>query len=152
MKDYITLGSTPLDEKCIQVNPSENYFHDMRTECNRYMNMLYDRFPGLLEKGASLGVKTFNHDFGRYCEVVLWYDDENETAIDAVFHVQDHLPLLWSDKAIITIPDFEPEEEEEENYDPECNFCHGVKQVPVHTIAGIMIDNCPNCNVKYSKV
>lgn len=94
MLDYIELGSAPPEESCIQVTNKENYLPAMREECNRYKELLQQKFPNS-PQGVIFAVKKFYHDFGSYLEVVVKYDDENEEQVNYAYHVEGSLPGKW---------------------------------------------------------
>lgn len=94
MRDFITLGSAPIDEDCVQVSSRVNYIPAMRAECRRYKEMLEYIYPKLPES-CYFGVKNFEHDFGTYFEVVIYYDDEIEEAVDFANDLQDNQPEKW---------------------------------------------------------
>jgi hypothetical protein len=43
------------------------------------------------------GIKTFNHDFGPYMEVVCYYDTDDEQGTDYAFHCESDAPETWDD-------------------------------------------------------
>ena len=97
-KDYLTLGTSPWGEECVQVTDKEPYIERMREECNRYIELIR-KVHGDEPVGASLKVKTFHHDFGPYMEVVCWYDVDNEVSIWYAQKVEDDTPATWDDEA-----------------------------------------------------
>ena len=40
-------------------------------------------------------IKWFEHDFGSYCEVVCWYETEDEKALDYAFRCENEMLLTW---------------------------------------------------------
>lgn len=95
MREYIELGSAPVDEECVQVG-TENYAALGRKECLRFINLLRKIFgdePG----SARLCFKSFPHDFGNYYEVVCYYDENDKSAIEYAFNIEGNLPLTWND-------------------------------------------------------
>ena len=83
MFDYINIGITPADEDCTQVvkNQECNYLPKQKQECRMYVAQLKRQF-GEPPVDARFEIKTFEHDFGPYCEVVCWYrqpEDDEET-------------------------------------------------------------------------
>jgi len=92
MRDYITIGSSPNNEECVQVG-SADYKNRMRTECNVYKRQLERTYPGV-----EFGIKGFEHDFGTYFEVVAYFDTENETEVDAAFGAELGADT-WDDQA-----------------------------------------------------
>ncbi len=95
MSDYIEIGSAPYDEECAQVG-SDNYTINARRECRAYVNQLKRQFP----KGR-FGIKSFQHDFGSYYEVVAYYDTEEET--QAAFDAEGNSPANWDNEARIEL-------------------------------------------------
>ena len=96
MKDYITLGSAPCEETCVQVSPNVAYLDAMRAECRRYLDCI--RATCGPEVGsARLGIKTFPHDFGSYIEVVCHFDDTDDVGMAYAFACERNAPTTWGD-------------------------------------------------------
>lgn len=100
MLDYIVLGSTPSSETCTQVSKTNEYLLEMREECQRYREMLEKRFPIPEGLNAFFSIRKFCHDFGSYYEVVIVFDDENETSSNFAYFAENNLPDSWEDKEI----------------------------------------------------
>ena len=90
---YIELGSSPVCETCVQVS-KDDYIQDMKKECFRYKDYLEELFPIPDGVYAWFSVKSFNHDFGTYYEVIINYDEDEESS-DFAYHVEDNLPEYW---------------------------------------------------------
>ena len=97
MKDFITLGSTPYNEDCVQVSSYIPYLNEMKKECYRSKRGIEKYFKKEMETGITLKVKTFQHDYGPYCEVVIFYDDSNEAQADAAFKIGEDIPCTWEE-------------------------------------------------------
>lgn len=95
MKDWLSIGSSPIEEDCAQVG-SENYAERAKEECRRFIELIRKKV-GEEPYGASLAVKGFNHDFGRYYEVVCYFEDTNEEAINYAFKCETETPLRWEE-------------------------------------------------------
>ena len=93
MKDYINIGPVPCDEDCAQVG-QDNYNKQAIEECTHFIALLRKTF-GDEPEGARLAIKWFDHDFGSYCEVVCWYETEDEKARDYAFRCENEMPLTW---------------------------------------------------------
>jgi hypothetical protein len=100
MRDYLNIGSSPAGEDCAQVG-SENYQSQGRKECRALINQL-TRVNGTPPGSASLGVKSFPHDFGSYMEVVCYYEDGDEAALDYALKCEA-LPEEWDAEAKIEL-------------------------------------------------
>lgn len=94
MRDYLNIGSTPPDEDCTQVG-AENADALMQAECRRYIEALRAKL-GPEPFGAILRVKSFAHDFGTYYEVVCYYDDRFEDALEYAFKCESDGPQTWN--------------------------------------------------------
>lgn len=94
MKDFIILSSAPIDEDCVQVTSEKPYIEEMKAECRRFKKLLEELFPNP-PQSCYFAIKRFEHDFGGYYEVVVYYDDEDEVSCDYAFNVEDNLPLTW---------------------------------------------------------
>jgi len=102
MKDYINIGPTPCDEDCAQVGDND-YDIKSKIETAAYRNQLNRMFPEVLNsKTLSFSIKTFQHDFGSYKEVVLNYDDNNEEEYNeiALTKVDANTPKNWDEEAL----------------------------------------------------
>ena len=97
MKDYVSIGSTPSNEACAQVG-SDGYCIKSRIECVVFANQLLRMFPDTPE-GAHVGTKSFPHDFGTYYEVVVKYEDTDESAMHYAFMLESKAPEDWDDEA-----------------------------------------------------
>jgi hypothetical protein len=92
-QDYINIGSSPCNEDCAQVN-TENYFARAREECHRFIAAIRATL-GEEPEGAELAIKGFPHDFGRYYEVVCYYDDAYPLAEEYAFRCESDAPSEW---------------------------------------------------------
>jgi hypothetical protein len=93
MKDFMDLGSSPVDEECVQLG-CENYYELARTECKRYIQLLR-KIHGPEPEGCRLKIKSCPHDFGDYLEVVCEYETENEQTVEWAFKIENNLPATW---------------------------------------------------------
>ena len=97
MRDYVSIGASPPDEDCVALGQPD-YERRAREECRRYIEKLRE-FMGREPEGALLAIKGFNHDFGRYYEVVCWYDDAYPGAADYAFACESDGPETWDEEA-----------------------------------------------------
>ncbi len=95
-RDYVSIASAPYDEDCVQVEPTGAYIGPMKAECRRFLELIRKKL-GPEPEGASLGIKSNPHDFGTYCEVVCYYDTENEEAAAYAFRCESEAPKTWDD-------------------------------------------------------
>jgi len=93
----IALNTTPVEEACAQVG-SEGYEDRARREAYAFIHQLLRL--GRPPVGASLGVKWFPHDFGRYLSVMVNYDEEVEAAVDYALSLEGDGPLRWDEEAL----------------------------------------------------
>lgn len=91
--DEMNLGSSPYGEDCAQVGSSD-YERMAKEECGRYKKQLETQFPDKPE-GVSFIVKGFPHDFGRYYEVIVRWNTDNEEAEQYAYEVESNLPEKW---------------------------------------------------------
>ena len=96
MRDYISIGSAPCNEDCVQVNPEGDYHQDMRAECLRFLELVSKKL-GPEPQGASLAIKGNPHDFGTYYDVVCYFDDGNEEAREYALLCEAEAPATWGD-------------------------------------------------------
>ena len=99
MQDFLNIGSTPPDETCAQIGEVD-YDRKSRIECNLYIEALREKL-GDEPDGARLAIKGFDHDFGRYYEVVCHYNDENEEATEYAYKCESDGPLTWAEVEMI---------------------------------------------------
>jgi hypothetical protein len=93
MLEYLELGTCPSNEDCIQVNNSINYIKPMLEQCTKYENLLITKFPPI--DNTKFVIKGFNHDFGKYYEVCIQYNPNDEKAVEFAFNVESNLPETW---------------------------------------------------------
>jgi len=98
-KDYYVIGSSPNAEECVQVSTVKDYMTEMTHELKRYKELLERMFPVPHGVPAKIDIKWFDHDFGRYGEVVVIFDDENLEAIEYAGMVEDGAPDYWEGEA-----------------------------------------------------
>lgn len=101
MKDFITIGPTPLAEPCSQMGKSyykefsimeiKAFINQCKRTVSKEFNMNY------LPKISS---KTFTHDFGSYQEVVVYYDNNNEKQVEQAYWLEAHTDEFWDDEAL----------------------------------------------------
>lgn len=99
--DYMNIAPTPTEEPCTSVTRDGDYYPAMVRECSIFMRqlerMFKDREP---EYGIEYRVKSFPHEFGRYCEVVVYYDATDEAATDFALLVEGNIPERWDEDAL----------------------------------------------------
>lgn len=97
MEDFLYIGSSPPDEDCAQLGAA-NYRADAMRECRAYANQLKRLFP----KG-DFRVKGFEHDFGKYYEVVAYFDEDDDDDTDgrreAAFKAEGEGPMKWDEQS-----------------------------------------------------
>ena len=93
MKDYIELGQAPCEEACSQVGDPD-YPEKSRAECRRFIELIR-KVLGTEPPGAHLKLRSFEHDFGTYREVVCYYDEGNEQAREYAMLCEAKAPTHW---------------------------------------------------------
>lgn len=96
--DYIDIGSVPSGEDCAQVG-TEGYFEKGNKECRAFLNQLRRQF-GVEPLGARLKIKTNQHDFGPYQEVVCCYDENNQAAANYALKLESEMPEHWDEESL----------------------------------------------------
>ena len=87
--EFINIGSTPAEESCLGVG------HPLALqECAIYRRQLEREFP----KG-NFRVQGFDHDFGRYFEVVAYWEDGDEDGEEAAYMAEAAASAEWDDEA-----------------------------------------------------
>ena len=99
MIDYMEIGSSPTDEHCAQLG-SDEYAVLSRIELNAYVHQLERMFPHVKETDSlKFAVKRFNHDFGTYAEVVIYFDTANDFEYNCAIDIEHNLPSNWDKEA-----------------------------------------------------
>jgi len=98
MKDYLTLGNSPINEDCVQVNSHAVYLPAMKAECQLFKKQLERMFPDIPDN-TCFRIKSFSHDFGEYLEVCIIYDTDDENSCDFAYEVEGNLPEYWDAEA-----------------------------------------------------
>lgn len=102
MKEYIYLGSSPVNEPCVQTTDPD---YDVKAydECAQYRAQLlrhYERAHGQ-PCPVRLTIKRESHDFGAYYEVAALVDDSGldratlERHWDAALWLESNAPEKW---------------------------------------------------------
>lgn len=97
MRDHLVIAESPADETCAGVG-SIDYPERSRAECKALIGQLR-RELGEEVASAKLGVKSFPHDFGEYRQVVCYFDDQDEPAMEYAYKCEAKLPERWDEQA-----------------------------------------------------
>jgi hypothetical protein len=95
MREYVEIGQAPCMEDCAQVG-SSGYMERAMAECQAYIKAIR-RVLGEEPNGARLSVKSFQHDFGSYLEVVCYYDESEPASVDYAFMCERKAPQTWEE-------------------------------------------------------
>lgn len=101
-REYIEVGSGPCDSPVAQVG-SSTYSTRAYAECRLWIDQLRRTF-GPEPLGAHLSVKSFPHDFGRYYEVVCYYDPDSPEERTYAMRCEGEAPERWDNDAIRQLP------------------------------------------------
>ena len=93
MRSYFCIGSSPHEEDCAQVGQPD-YRRKAIAECQRFIQLIRDTI-GPEPEGAELAMKSFDHDFGVYFEVVCWFETDNDAAIAYAQRCDSDAPATW---------------------------------------------------------
>ncbi len=93
MKNYFSIGASPSEEDCAQVG-QPGYRTKALAECQRFIQLIRETL-GTEPEGAALAIKSFDHDFGVYYEVVCWFDIENQEAQAYALCCDNDAPATW---------------------------------------------------------
>jgi hypothetical protein len=103
MQDFVTLGTAPVDEPFAQVG-QPGYDDTVKDECRRFIRLLRQKF-GDEPPGVRFAIKSFEHDFGTYYEVVVLFDTDDEETSHYAYRCEAELPATWEDAhAVYTLP------------------------------------------------
>ncbi len=93
MRKYVCIGPSPHAEDCVQVG-TPNYETRAIAECARFIELIRETL-GPEPEGVELAIKSFDHDFGRYFEVVCWFETDNDAARAYAVRCEDDAPATW---------------------------------------------------------
>ena len=97
MREWMTLGTAPYEEDCVQINPNKDYFSEMQVEARRFVNFLGERFLNIPDE-AYFGIKRENgHDAGTYLEAAIFWDDKCPESEQFAMFVESNIPARWDD-------------------------------------------------------
>jgi len=97
MREWMTLGTVPYEEDCVQVNPNKDYLPAMQAEVRRFVKLLEERFPNIPEE-AYFGVKRESgHDAGTYLEAAIYWNTNCSESQEFAFFVESNIPARWDD-------------------------------------------------------
>jgi hypothetical protein len=94
MREYMEIGSTPYGEDCAQLG-SDDYRNRAENEMDTYIRLLEREFPEALGNNINFKKKWFNHDFGTYGEVCMFWNPEDGKANAYVYYMESRLPEEW---------------------------------------------------------
>jgi hypothetical protein len=95
MIDHLFIGPCPADEDCAQTGVTEGAERLNRAECAAYIEALRKVY-GPEPENAYFHIKGQSHDFGRYYEVLIYFEDRDEAASAYAFKVESGL-ATWSE-------------------------------------------------------
>lgn len=95
-RDYIAVGSAPVDEECVQVG-TPNYAERAQLQCSYLKKVIGDAL-GSPPPGVFLEVWGFCHDFGTYYEVVCSFDPDNKEAREYARLCESAAPAAWPEQ------------------------------------------------------
>lgn len=97
-KDLIWLGPCPGDE-----TPASTLDDDFaaanRAECLQFIKAI-KRVCGEPPEGAALRIKTEQHDFGPYREVVVEFDGNDRAAAEYAAKCDESAPTTWAEAGL----------------------------------------------------
>lgn len=103
--EHIYIGPVPCEEACAQVG-DPNYYEKAKPECKAFIRQLWrtiEKEKGLTSDSAPdsfcLTIKSEQHDFGLYHEVVAKFDENDETAMELAYWVESNTPMNWDAQA-----------------------------------------------------
>ena len=91
MRDYMTLGSVPYEEDCIQMGKD-----GQKEECRKFVNMLREKFINIPE-WASFSVKSNPYEYEYYYEAAVNWNTEDEESTQFALFVESNIPARWND-------------------------------------------------------
>jgi hypothetical protein len=99
MKHFIEIGSSPIDENCVQIELCRCYINALLIEVDIFKKQLERLFP-ITNPNNSFAVKTFQYNFDFYSVVVCYYDDSDKESVDFAFNIEANTPEKWDKEAL----------------------------------------------------
>lgn len=97
MRDWTTLGPTPAEEECEQVGTEKYDPYRARIETRVFVNMLRRIHK---PEHTEIKLHTENgHDAGPYIEAAVYYDPQNDAAVQEMLRIEGGVPGKWDDEA-----------------------------------------------------
>lgn len=107
--DYLVIGSNGF----AQMGDSA-FYKKLKVEMKVLLDFFHHNYPipRKFKTWTYYSVKTFNHEFGDYQEIVLWYDRDHIEALEASEIESDHevFDLFWTWVRVIEGVDLEDEQ------------------------------------------
>lgn len=97
--DYLYIGPTPVNENCAQVGDPD-FNMKASKEMKAFINQLYRTFPDATENSVKFRIKWELHDFGKYGEVVVDYNCEDEMSYSYALNIDSNIPENWDEEAL----------------------------------------------------
>ena len=94
--DKFFLGGAPCAEDCAQVG-SQFFRQDESIETNAYIGQL-KRMYG--DKEIEFVAEQMDHDFGKYKEIVVKFNEESEEQYEHAIEIENNIPEFWDIVAI----------------------------------------------------
>lgn len=93
MQLYLFLGPVPWGEECAQLG-SKDYASRAKRECTRFIQLLEKKYS---DKPDTIRFETreFEHNFGTYYSVVVWYDTDEVESVEYAIDCEDGYPEYW---------------------------------------------------------
>ena len=101
-RPFVNLGSAPCKEKCVETGDSR-YRQNAFRECQTYIQAIRN-YLGYEPEGACLEMKGFDHGLGVFYEVVCFYDEANQAAVDYAFRCESQAPHTWEEGSVRAPP------------------------------------------------
>ena len=98
MRDYLDLGPAPCNENCAALGRDDDFDVRNRRECLALIHQIR-RERGEEPGSAQLKIKSNNHDYGVYREVVCYFDNHDEEGMNYAFKCETEYPEEWDTEA-----------------------------------------------------
>lgn len=102
MTEWVSIDTTPYDEKCVNVDSTTDYLPAMRGEARRYVKMLNERFINFGK--TRFKINSNRHDFGTYLDISINFIEEDDESIKQAQFIEGNLPANWTDTEVFTYP------------------------------------------------
>lgn len=96
-----SIGPVPYNESCATIE-QKDYYEKATIECMAFSNQLMRQFEPL-PQGVNFKIVSVDHEFGKYLEVAIAYDDKDSVNLEFVNRVEIEANDVWDNESEIEL-------------------------------------------------